>query len=370
MMWPTSKPSERSTAIGRGLATLARGSLALALIAVGVVILGTIVSRLWVVLLPLLLAIVVATVLWPPVGWLRRKGLPPAPAALVVVLSALLVLAGAIIVVVPPLVGQVDDIATSASDGLARVQEWLTGPPLNLSESQINSGVQSITDRLQSSATSIAAGIITGVSAVTSALVTVVVVLFLVFFFLKDGPRFLPWLRRSVGARAGVHIEAVLQRAWDTVGSFVRSQAAVGLIDGILIGAGLLIVGVPLAIPLAVLTFLGGFVPIIGAFVAGALAVLIALVSLGVTQALIVLAIVIGVQQIEGNILQPILQGNTLNLHQAVILLGVTAGGSLYGIAGAFFAVPVVAVLAEILRYVDTQLPPTPEPVSRESESS
>jgi predicted PurR-regulated permease PerM len=129
-------------------------------------------------------------------------------------------------------------------------------------------------------------------------------------------------------------------------------QALVALVDGLLIGLGLVVLGVPLAIPLAVLTFLGGFVPIVGALVAGALSVLVALVSNGFTTALVVLVIIILVQQLEGNVLQPYLQGRSLRLHAAVVLLAVAAGSTLYGIAGAFLSVPVVAAGAVVVRYL------------------
>ena len=135
--------------------------------------------------------------------------------------------------------------------------------------------------------------------------------------------------------------------------------------DGVLIGAGLLIVGVPLALPLAVLTFLGGFVPIVGAVVAGAVAVLVALVNNGFTTALIVLVIVLVVQQVEGNVLQPVLQSGSLGLHAAVVVLAVTAGSTLFGIAGAFLAVPVTAAAAVVLRYlgerIDARTAPEPD---------
>ena len=127
-------------------------------------------------------------------------------------------------------------------------------------------------------------------------------------------------------------------------------------IDAFFIGLGLVILGVPLALVLAVLTFFGGFIPIVGAFVAGALAVLVALVANGLTTALIVLAIIIAVQQIEGNLLQPLLQSRTMKLHAVVVLLAVTAGASLYGIPGAFLAVPVAAVAAVLVRYLGEQL--------------
>jgi predicted PurR-regulated permease PerM len=125
------------------------------------------------------------------------------------------------------------------------------------------------------------------------------------------------------------------------------------LIDAVFIGAALLIVGVPLAIPLALLTFFGGFVPIVGAFVAGAVAVLVALVSNGVTGALIILAVIVLVQQLEGNVLSPWLQSQSMNLHAAVVLLSVTLGSTLFGVTGAFLAVPTVAIAAVVLRYLN-----------------
>jgi putative heme transporter len=191
----------------------------------------------------------------------------------------------------------------------------------------------------------------------------------LAFLFVKDGDRFLPWVRSFVGPRAGGHLYVLLDRVWGTLGGFIRGQVLVSLCDGLFIGIGLLIVGVPLALPLAVLTFFGGFVPIVGALFAGALSVLVALVSNGFTAALIVLGIVLLVQQIEGNVLQPILQGKSLQLHAAVVLLAVTAGGSLYGIPGAFLAVPVTAAAAVVLRYLFAQVDRTSEDDSADAPS-
>jgi predicted PurR-regulated permease PerM len=171
--------------------------------------------------------------------------------------------------------------------------------------------------------------------------------------FLKDGRRFIPWLRGVTGSRVGPHLAEVLTRVWNTLGGFIRTQALVSLIDAVFIGAALLIVGVPLAIPLAILTFFGGFVPIVGAFVVGAVAVLVALVSNGVTGALIILAVILVVQQLEGNVLSPWLQSQSMNLHAAVVLLAVTLGSTIFGIIGAFLAVPTVAVVAVVLRYLD-----------------
>jgi predicted PurR-regulated permease PerM len=191
--------------------------------------------------------------------------------------------------------------------------------------------------------------------------VTFVLALVLCFFFLKDGPRFLPWLHTWIGSRTGAHIEVVADRVWTALGQYVWSQAAVALVDGVFIGLGVWLLGVPFALPIAVLTFFGGFVPIVGAFVAGAIATLVALVSNGVWTAVAVLAIVLVVQQLEGNVMQPILVGRTLKIHAAVVLTSVALGGTLFGIVGAFLAVPAVAVFQVIARYVREQLATDPQ---------
>jgi predicted PurR-regulated permease PerM len=160
-------------------------------------------------------------------------------------------------------------------------------------------------------------------------------------------------VRELSGPEVGRHLSEVGSRSWDTLAGFVRTQALVGLIDAVLIGLGLLVVGVPLALPLAVLTFVAAFAPIIGAVTVGGLAVLVALVSEGWGAALIILVVVLLVQQLEGNVFLPWLQGMTLNLHAGVVLLTVVLGSTLFGVAGAFLGVPLVAVAAVVLRYLD-----------------
>ena len=345
--------TERGAAIGAGVSWLATWSLRLLVVAAASVVLGILVGRLWSVVLPVLLALLLASVLWPATAWLRRRRVPPVLAALAVMLGFLAVLAGVLAGLAPTVTGQAGEIAAQASAGLGRIQSFVTGPPLNLGEAQVQAAVQAVTDRLQASAAALVSGVLTGIAAVGSALVTAALALVLTFFFIKDGPRFLPWLRGVVGERAGPHLDTVLNRSWVTLGSFIRGQALVGLVDAVLIGIGLLVLGIPLALPLAVLTFLGGFVPIIGAVVVGALAVLVALVTKGVTTALIVVVIILAVQQIEGNVLQPILQGRSLQLHPGLVIVAVALGGNLFGVAGAFLSVPVTAVAAVVLRYLN-----------------
>jgi predicted PurR-regulated permease PerM len=359
----------RSAAIADGLSFMARWSLRLALIGLGAALLWWVVAQLWVIVLPVLLALLIATVLAPPTTWLRRRGLPPALAASIVLLAGLLLLGLVVYFLATSIRGGVAEIAGSAVAGLQSVRDWIAGPPLNIGSTQFDALLDQVTQRLQSSVSTIAGSVLTGVGTLASLVVTGLLALVLAFLFVKDGDRFLPWLRDVVGPRVGGHLYVILGQIWAGLGGYIRGQVLVSLADGVLIGIGLLIVGVPLALPLAVLTFFGGFVPIVGALFAGVLSVLVALVSNGFTAALIVLGIVLLVQQIEGNVLQPILQGKSLQLHAAVVLLAVTAGGSLYGIAGAFLAVPVAATAAVVLRYLFAQIDRTSEDDSTDAPS-
>jgi predicted PurR-regulated permease PerM len=336
--------------------TLAIASAQFLLIAAAVVVLFYVLGRLWSILLPIVLGLLIATVLWPATRFLRNHRWRPALAATTVLVAFLALLAGIVAAIAPSVANQVTELADAATAALQDVQEWLQGPPLNLGEDQIGDAVDSVINSIQGNAQNIAGYALTGASALGNSLINLVLALVLVFFFLKDGPRWVPWLSAQTGPTAARHVAALSYKTWSTLSEFIRQQALVGFIDAFFIGLGLWILGVPLVLPLAVLTFFGGFIPIIGAFVAGAFAVLIALVSKGFTTALIVLAIVILVQQIEGNVLQPIIQGRGFNLHAAVVILAVTAGSSLAGIIGAFLSVPVAALIAVVYRYARDEL--------------
>ncbi|CAN5373514.1 MAG: AI-2E family transporter [Nocardioidaceae bacterium] len=368
---PTRGPArDRSSVIGDGAQTMARWSLRLVLVAAGAVVVAYVIGWLWAIILPVLLALLVSTLLHPVADRLHRWGVPRVAAAALVVLAFVAVTLVILTYMATSVVSQVTDVASRASDGLVQVKDWMTGPPLNLSDSQLAAVVDAITSRLQDAASSIATGVFTGVSAVGNVVINAVLVLVLSFLFVKDGHRFLPWAYGVLGDRAGGPLCEVLGRCWRTLGAFIRTQVVVSFVDAVFIGIGLALLGVPLALTLATLTFFGGFIPIIGALVAGALAVLVALVTVGWGTALAVLALILVVQQIEGNVLSPMLQGKSLGLHAAVVLLAVTAGGTLFGITGAFLAVPAVATAAEVLRYLSERIGDTseqqPQPVDPE----
>jgi predicted PurR-regulated permease PerM len=367
----------RTTTLNAGrtkaaLRTSASVSLQILLVVLFAGVLLWLLGRLWPAVWPLVVGLLLTTLTWPLARWLRRKGWRPALAASTVTVLFLLVMAGIVVLIAVPVASQAGQLSQGVISGIDRLREWASGPPLNFGDDQITQALDAAVDRLQNSVGSIVTATVAGVGTVINGLVTAVLAVLLMFFFLKDGPRFLPWLGRQLPGRLATDVPAVATRVWDTLGAFVRSQALVGLLDAVFIGLGLWIVGVPLVLPLAVLTFVAAFVPIVGAFFAGFVAVLIALVSNGLTDALIVLAIIIVVQQLEGNLFQPIVQSRGLGLHAAVILLAVVLGGSLAGIIGSLLAVPVAALIAVVWEYLREQLsdpvPDEPEPATSTEE--
>jgi len=367
----TSMPATLSTTKTRAaLRTSARISVDVLLVLVMLAVALWVLGRMWSVVWPLVVALFLTTLTWPLTRFLRRRGWRPALAASVVTLLFLLVAAGTVALIAVPVASQSGELTGGVVEGIQKLREWAAGPPLNVGDDQISQAFDTAVARAQDGLGSMVTAVVTGVGTVVNGLVTAVLALFLMFFFLKDGPRFLPWLARQLPGRLATDVPAVAARSWDTLGAFVRSQAAVGLLDAVLIGLGLWIVGVPLVLPLAVLTFVSAFVPIVGALFAGFVAVLIALVSNGLTDALIVLAVIVAVQQLEGNVFQPMIQSRGLGLHAAVILLAVTLGGSLAGIVGSLLAVPVAALIAVVWNYVREQLvDPTGGPGTDEPDS-
>jgi predicted PurR-regulated permease PerM len=343
------------------LRTSARVSVDLLLVFVMLTVALWVLGRMWSVVWPLVVGLLLTTLTWPLARFLRRHGWRPALAASAVTVLFLLVALGVVALIAVPVASQSGELTDGVVEGIQKLREWASGPPLNIGDDQISKAFDTAVARAQDGVGSMVTAVVTGVSTVVNGVVTAVLAVFLMFFFLKDGPRFLPWLARQLPGRLATDVPTVAARSWDTLGAFVRSQAFVGLLDAVLIGLGLWILGVPLVLPLAVLTFVSAFVPIVGALFAGFVAVLIALVSNGLTDALIVLAVIVVVQQLEGNVFQPMIQSRGLGLHAAVVLLAVTLGGSLAGIVGSLLAVPVAAVLAVVWNYVREQLSDPPE---------
>lgn len=345
------QPIDRGDVIAADGRTAAAWALRFIIIVAATGLLFYLLKYVWIGLLPIILAIIVCTVLWPPVRFLRRHRVPAALAVFLVLVAAMGIFGGIIAAMAPIVRDQGGQLIVQAQQGINQIIAWVEANLEFVEADRIQQSIDQVTNFLRGQASNIASGVFTGLGAVASTGTTLVLTFILTFFFLKDGDRFLPFLRKYAGVRTGWHLTEVLMRSWNTLAGFIRTQAIVSAVDAVLIGIGLIFLGVPLWPVLAVITFFAGFIPIIGAFTAGALSVVIALVSNGLTNAIFVLILVVAVQQIEGNVLQPILQSRAMGLHAAVVLLAVALGGTLFGIMGAFLAVPVAAVISVFLGY-------------------
>ena len=330
------------------------GETCLWLILIAVVVVGAVrlASTLKVVVLPTFLALVLATLLAPLARWLRRHRWPRAAAALGAVVAFVLVFVGLGAWLGPTVGGQLGQLGAGLTGGLQAVEQWLIEGPLDLSQQQVSAAVDRLFQTVRDNIGSLAQGAITGATTLLSILAGLLLALVVLFFFLKDGDRMWGWAQSLVPRRHRDGFGEAGERAWSSLGAFLRGQTVVALFDATLIGLGLAITGVPLALPLAVITFFAGYVPYIGAITAGAAAVLVALVSQGFVTALIVLGIILLVQQIEGNVVSPMIMGRALHVHPVVILLGVVAGGVLAGIIGSIVATPILAAGSGIFSYL------------------
>ncbi|MEV4901944.1 AI-2E family transporter [Citricoccus sp. NPDC055426] len=331
-----------SDALGRAGARAGQ-TLLIAAVAVGVIV---IMLRVSVVVLAVLVALILASAVAPLVRWLVGKGWSHLWATLMSFLVILVVAGGVITGVVLAIRNEWQGLVDSALQGWQQLQDWVTNGPLPIDASVIDDATQQVTDFLASGdyASGLASGTLTGISAATNFLTGLVLMIVVLFFLLKDGPKINSFMLRWFRGETRAKLAESVDRSSEVLGGYVRGTATVAAVDAVLIGIGLLIVGVPLALPLAVVTFIGAFIPIVGATAAGILAALVALVTTGPVEALIVVAIVVGVNQIEGNLLQPVVMGRTLSLHALIVLLALTIGTIVGGIFGAILAVPYTAV--------------------------
>lgn len=316
-----------------------------------VVVVGNVLLRLSVVVVPVVLALFLAAVLEPLVGQLRARRFPPALAAAVVFVGSLLVIGGSLTWISTSVASELGEVGDRAEAGLEDVRDFLHNR-FDVSEKQLSD----LQDQVTSTARRAGGGGVTrsvlgGARLAVDLVAALVLTLFTLFFLLKDGRNMADWLQARVPARFRDDSSAVARQAQTVMRQYLKATALTGLIDGVLIGIGLWIVGVPLALPLATLTFFGGFFPIIGALAAGLLAALVALVSNGPGDALVVVGIAVAVQQIEGNLLQPFILGPAVRLHELVTVLAVAAGIALGGILGAFLAVPLTAIAVRTVHH-------------------
>jgi putative heme transporter len=305
-----------------------------------------------VVVLPTMVALTIAPALTPVARLFRRVRLER-PAAAFALVVALAVLGGLVAIVTTSVLAQYDDLVDSVTRAVDDITNWLEGEPFNLSLEQAGDLESSLRESWREASSYLVSGVQAGVGLLSG----LVLAVFLLYFILRDGEALWAWILRRFAQETRPVIDRAGRRAWMVLGGFIRGTALIAAIDATLIGIGLWLLGVPLAFALAVVVFLGAFVPFVGAFVSGLIAVLVALADEGWEVALVALAIVVGVQFFEGNFLQPIIQSRTVDLHPAVILLAVAAGASLFGILGAYLAVPVTAVVFAIIASVQSEAP-------------
>lgn len=323
-----------------------------------VVILAIALWRLRVVALPAFVALLAATALVPPAQWLRRHHLPAALAATVVFSGALVVLATLLALILPGFIGEIGAVRDQVEGGARRLGEIVASGPFGLSETDVQRSIDDAIERLRSSGDRIASGVLSGAVIVGQTLAGLLLTLVLLFSFIKDGSVLWDWMLRQFPRGARERVSEIGETAWSLLGSYVRGIAFVATVDALFIGLGLALLGVPLVLPLATLTFAAAFIPFVGAIAAGLAAALVALVANGVATALIVLGIVVLVQQVEGNLLYPLVVGRSVQLHPVAILFALGTGAVLAGIIGALVAVPFAAVIAAAIPIARGRRPP------------
>ncbi len=313
-----------------------------------------------IVVIPLAIALLLSALLSPAVVWRRRLKLPASLATFLVLVLGLAAVGGTLTLVVNQFIDGVPQLTDNASEGIRQIQEWARTGPLHLSDDQVDEAIASAQSWINSNTSSLTA---TGVATATTlfeVLTGALLVLFATFFFLRDGRKIWRFIVRLFPVNARWSLSDAGDASWATLGSYVRATVLVAFIDATGIGLALVILDVPFPFPLAALVFLGAFIPIIGASVSGAVAVLVALVDKGWVIALIVLGAVILVQQIEGHVLQPLIMGRAVAIHPLVVIIGIASGVILAGIVGALVAVPLIAVLNTGIRRLGRRRPEVP----------
>jgi len=311
-----------------------------------------------IVVIPILIALILASAAAPLILGLRRRGLSRTLATVIVFVGSLLVFGGIITAVVFAVSSQWGDLADSAVEGFGQLQDFVAGLNLPIDQGQIDDAQKAVVDYLTSA--SFGTSALAGVSVATQLITGLVLALVVLFYFLRDGD--VIWhffLRPFRGARLE-RGRRIGRTGVKVLGGYVRGTALVAAADTIGIGATLLFAGVPLALPLSVVVFVTAFIPLVGATAAGILAALVALVAKGPVVALIVVIAVVVVNQLEGNFLQPVVMGNSLKLHPLVILLALTIGTVLGGIVGAVLSVPIAAVGWSIIKVWNAPDPARP----------
>lgn len=309
-------------------------------------------GELRVVVVPVLASLLVATLLMPPTDFLRRHGLPSALATGLVMLGAVALLAGVVTLIAPAVVDQFGELESSVDEAVNEVVRWLVQGPFDLERKQIDEAVENGLDSLRSNAGGIGKGVLTGASMLVEVIAGLLLMIVLVFFFVHDGRGMWEFGLSMVPRQRRELVDGAGREVWTAIAGYMRGVAFIAVVDAVLIGIALALIGVPLVVPLMVLVFFGAFIPLVGAVASGAIAALVALISNGVVDAALVVGAIVAIQQIEGDLLYPNVVGRMIRLHPVAILLVLTAGTVVAGIVGALLAIPVAAGIWTAVRFV------------------
>jgi putative heme transporter len=346
-------PREPSQSVPFAIRVAASWSWRLLLMLAAVLALLALLSTSQVLWVPVVLALLLTLLLKGPVDWMTsRWGLWRGAASLIAVLGLVVIVGGLLAVAGQQIIAGFADLWDQTQAGFAELLVYLSSGPLGLDSVQMDDYVHQIGDQLQANSGTLVTGALSVTTTIGHVAAGTLITVFCLLFFLKDGALIWAWIVRLVPSSSRVSLHESARRGVVTLGAFTRTQILVALIDAVGIGLGALILGLPLVVPLSVLVFLASFVPFVGAIATGAIAVLVALVDQGPVSALIMLAIVLAVQQLEGHVLQPFLLGHAVSVHPVAVLLAVTGGSLSAGIIGALLAVPFVATVNTVALYL------------------
>ncbi|WP_343834321.1 AI-2E family transporter [Brevibacterium paucivorans] len=310
-------------------------------------------SKVSILVLPCLIALLLAALMAPVVSFLDRHKWPHALSVATTFLGFILVVLGLLAFTGQQIVVGFPALAHQVVLGVNKLNAFIQNNPFGIDSTVITGYLDEFNtkalDWLQKSQGKIASGALGAASSIGNFVTGLLITLFASFFFLFDGGRIFNWFVRLLPKPAQPKSVAAAVNGWNSLVQYVRVQVLVAAIDAVGIGIGALVLGIPLAFPLTVLVFLASFIPLVGAVLTGVIAVLVALVSKGLVSAIIMLIVVVAVQQLEGNVLQPFLMGKAVAVHPLAVVLAVTGGGVLFGIPGALFAVPFVAMLNTVV---------------------
>ena len=311
-----------------------------------------IIQVIWLIVVPVVVALLLAALLEPAAGALRRRGVNKSLAAALVLVTGLVVVIGGLGLIIQTFISQFDDLSQQVTEGVDEIQTWLAQGPLHISQAQLSDGIERLKQQVSENQGALTAGALSTAATLGEVVAGFFLVMFTLFFFLRDGGQIWQFLCRMLPRPARVPLARAGHYSWFTLVSYVRATVLVAFVDAVGIGIGLAILRIPLALPLAALVFLGAFIPVIGATLSGAVAILVALVTQGPISALILLGVVIAVQQLESHVLQPIIMGRAVSLHPLAVILAIATGVVVSGIVGGLVAVPMLAVANTAVRYL------------------